>query len=124
MLDELEDPMTVASSLAEDQKLIRIDVVPAQKERDGSEKTITVTLDEQEYEEAEKAEDEKDEESEEDTTEAKKKKSAKSEEPAEEADEAEEETTEKSQKKNKSEKIPVPDFLDPDAADDADSDAE
>ena len=62
--------------------------------------------------------------SEEDTTEAKKKKSAKSEEPAEEADEAEEETTEKSQKKNKSEKITVPDFLDPDAADDADSDAE
>ena len=44
LLDELEDPMTVVSSLAEDHKLIRIDVVPAQNERDGSEKTITFTI--------------------------------------------------------------------------------
>ncbi|MBR6996550.1 MAG: trypsin-like peptidase domain-containing protein [Ruminococcus sp.] len=92
--------------------------------RNGSEKTIKVTLDEQEYEEAEKTEAANDEKSDEENAETKKKKSENSEEPAEEADEAEEETTEKSQKKSKSGKIAVPDFLDPDAADDADSDAE
>ena len=92
--------------------------------RNGSEKTIKVTLDEQEYEEAEKTEAANDEKSDEENAETKKKKSENSEEPAEEADEAEEETTEKSQKKSKSGKIAVPDFLDHDAADDADSDAE
>lgn len=44
LLNELEDPMTVVSSLAEDQKIVRFDVVPAQNERDGSEKTITFTI--------------------------------------------------------------------------------
>lgn len=44
LLNELEDPMIVVGSLAEDQKIVRFDVVPAQNERDGSEKTITFTI--------------------------------------------------------------------------------
>lgn len=84
--------------------------------RNGDEKTVKVTLDEQEYEEPEN-----EEESEEETTGAKKNKNAKSEEEnepeeaekADEAEESEEETTEKSSKKSKSGKIDVPDFLAP-----------
>lgn len=44
LLNDLEDPLMVINALAEDQKIIRFDVIPAQNSRDGSEKTITFNI--------------------------------------------------------------------------------
>ena len=86
--------------------------------RNGEEKKIVVTLDEQEYEAPEESK-EKEEESEEDTAESKKKKSDKDD---DEDEDEEEETTKKSSKKSKSEKIERPDFLEKDADAEAEQD--